>query len=71
MNIYLEIFIFFLVGITIYFAFFHFRQKKLSSEKIAQFHKFQRNISLSDSYKEKILEYDKLYHKILLAYGYK
>lgn len=70
MNIYLEFLVFFLVLVIIFFAFFYYKPKKLSSQKIAQFRQFQRKISSFDSFKEQILDYDKLYHKMLMAYWY-
>lgn len=51
---------------AIYFAFIWWKKwKKLSSEKIKDFTKKLKQISSNISSKEKIIDSDKLYHKIL------
>lgn len=71
MNIYFSIAIWVLVIGILYFAFIYYWPKKISPQKVVQFRQFQKNISFSDSPKEQILDYDKLYHKILMECGYK
>lgn len=57
---------------AIYFAFFYFKKnKKLSSEQILEFQKILKKVLSNISTKEKIIDLDKLYHKILMSYWYK
>lgn len=51
-------------------VFFLKKRKKLDREKILFFNKQLKNISWEVSEKQKILSYDILYHKILLAVWY-
>lgn len=52
--------------VAIYFAFIWWKKwKKLSPEKIKDFQKKLKQISSNISFKEKIIDSDKLYHKIL------
>lgn len=67
--IYILIIIFLLVAI--YFAFIWWKKwKKLSKEKIKDFQKKLKQIGVNISSKEKIIDADKLYHKILLEAWY-
>lgn len=67
--IYILIIIFLLVAI--YFAFIWWKKrKKLSPEKIKDFQKKLKQIGANISSKEKIIDADKLYHKILLEAWY-
>jgi len=67
--IYIFIIIIFLV--VIYIAFIWWKKsKKLSFEKIKDFEKKVKQIKANISSKEKIIDSDKLYHKILLEAGY-
>lgn len=67
--IYIFIIIFLLVAI--YFAFIWWKKrKKLSPEKIKDFQKKLKQIGANISSKEKIIDSDKLYHKILLEAWY-
>lgn len=67
--IYILIIIFLLVAI--YFAFIWWKKrKKLSPEKIKDFQKKLKQIGTNISSKEKIIDSDKLYHKILLEVWY-
>ena len=72
MNIYILFFIFIILIILIWiFLVFKFTKKyKISSEKIIFFNKQLKNIKNSSSYKEQIIDIDKLYHKVLLEAGY-
>ncbi len=55
----------------IYISFFYFRsKKKLSSQDIENFQKRIQIISKESSYKTQILDYDVVYHKILLKLWY-
>lgn len=68
--IYFLLFIFLLY--TIFFAFIWKRKwKYLSTEKKKYFYKKLNSIKTFQSSKEKIIDCDKLYHKILLETGYK
>lgn len=49
----------------------HSRKKKLSDEKLRKLLKYFKKINIKTSYKEKIIDYDKLYHKTLLELWYK
>lgn len=66
------IFIFILIILlAIYLAFFKFKKSnKLSKTNIDHFQKILKRISSNISPKEKIMDYDKLYHKILKEIGY-
>lgn len=67
--IYIFIIIFLLVAI--YFAFIWWKKwKKLSKEKIKDFEKKLKQINANISPKEKIIDSDKLYHKILQEVWY-
>ncbi len=67
--IYIFIIIFLLVAI--YFAFIWWKKwKKLSTERIKDFQKKLKQIQSNISSKEKIIDSDKLYHKILQAIWY-
>jgi len=63
---YIILIIILLIIISLYFAFFWKKYKKLSPEKIKEFQKKLKIISSHISSKEKIIDSDKLYHKILL-----
>jgi len=64
---FLAIFFFF----SFYFAFIWSRKSiKISNEKIKYFQKQLKKISTHISSKEKIIDADKLYHKILVEKGY-
>lgn len=57
---------------AIYFAFFYFKKnKKLSRGQILEFQKILKKVLSNISTKEKIIDLDKLYHKILMSYWYK
>ena len=61
-----------LIILAIYFAFiWSKRSKKLSSDKIKDFQKKLSIIKNSSSSKEKLIDSDKLYHKILQEIWYK
>lgn len=57
---------------SFYIAFFYFKkkQKKLDKDKLKSFEKILKKINLNSSNKEKIIDYDKIYHKILLELWY-
>ena len=57
----------FVLALKVYFS----SQKKLSWEKIKFFLKRLEKISKENSYKSQILDFDVLYHKILLELWYK
>ncbi|MDD5769631.1 MAG: hypothetical protein PHE25_01580 [Candidatus Gracilibacteria bacterium] len=61
-----------LILIISYFGFFISlkKQKKLSKSQVIEFQKILKKISTNISSKEKIIDADKLFHKILLSYGY-
>lgn len=65
------IIIFFLLAV--YFAFFYkFKTKKKLDKKIFKIYQSRlANISKNPNLKEKIIDYDKLYHSILLEIWYK
>ena len=64
-------FIIILLLVAIYFAFIWWKKwKKLSKEKIKDFQKKLKQIGANISSKEKIIDSDKLYHKILLEAWY-
>ncbi len=67
---YIILIIILLIIISLYFAFFWKKYKKLSPEKIKDFQKKLKTISSHISSKEKIIDSDKLYHKILLEVWY-
>lgn len=56
----------------IYLSFFYQKKKKITSENFLKFQKLLSNINNDKlkSNKEKILDLDKLYHKILLSVQY-
>lgn len=56
----------------IYLSFFYQKKKKITSENLLKFQKLLSNINNDKlkSNKEKILDLDKLYHKILLSVQY-
>jgi preprotein translocase subunit SecG len=67
----MEIFIILLfvlfLSLAIYLAFFKLKnRKKLGIEKIKDFQKRLKQINSNISSKEKVIDSDKLYHKILL-----
>lgn len=65
-NYIIYIFIIIFLLIAIYFAFIWWKKwKKLSKEKIKYFQKKLKQIGANISSKEKIIDSDKLYHKIL------
>lgn len=65
--LYIAIWIFIIILISGILLIFKFKKKKgkLSSEKIIFFEKHLKKISLWIDSKTKIIDYDKLYHKIL------
>ncbi len=68
MEIYLIIALVFFVSILIYWisVIFQFSKKnKLSKQKIKFYKKMIRKTSVWSNNKEKIIEYDKIYHKVL------
>lgn len=68
---YIILIIILLIIISLYFAFFYGKKtRKLSPEKIQDFQKKLKIISSHISSKEKIIDSDKLYHKILLEAWY-
>jgi hypothetical protein len=70
MNIYIIIFI--IIILIWIFILFKFRKKKykISSDKIDFFNKQLKRVIVNWSYKEQIIDIDKLYHKVLLEAGY-
>ncbi len=71
----MEIFIILLfvlfLSLAIYLAFFKLKnRKKLGIEKIKDFQKRLKQINSNISSKEKVIDSDKLYHKILLELWY-
>ena len=66
------ILIFIIILWFLFLAFFSYKtSKKLNQSKIIEFKKILNSIEKSASEKEKIIDLDKLYHKILLEFGYK
>lgn len=64
-------FIFILIISVILLLFFKFsRKKKLPKEKVKYFKKITKNNLLIKSEKEKLINSDKIYHKILLELSY-
>lgn len=65
----------FLVFISTLFFWFsiilkYLKKKKLSENDKKEFKKIFKNLNLKSSDKEKIIDYDKLYHKILQRFWY-
>lgn len=58
-------------GLILLFYSFLYNKKRLSPASFVYFKKILKHISELTSSKEQILEYDKLYHKILLELKYK
>jgi hypothetical protein len=72
MWIYIAIFtffwiIFYLVSLSVTYS----RKKKLTEEKKKYFKELLKQIEIQTESKQKIIDYDKLYHKILLELWYK
>ncbi|MDD3794157.1 MAG: hypothetical protein PHI37_05055 [Candidatus Gracilibacteria bacterium] len=73
MDLYIYLIIGFVISIFSFAVFTILRfskRKKLSKEKKDSLNKLFKEISLKNSTKEKIIDYDKLYHKVLLEMGY-
>jgi hypothetical protein len=72
MNLYIIFFILLLLIVFIWiFVIFKFTKKyKIPKEKIIFFNKQLRKIITNWSYKEQIIDIDKLYHKVLQEAGY-
>jgi len=71
MNIYIVIIIFILIIFIWIFLIFKFTKKyKISPDKVVFFNKQLKRVIVNWSYKEQIIDIDKLYHKILLESGY-
>ncbi|NVP17140.1 hypothetical protein HUU51_00260 [Candidatus Gracilibacteria bacterium] len=73
----MELYIYLIIGFVIsIFSFALFtilkfsKRKKLSKDKKISLNKLFKEISLKNSSKEKIIDYDKLYHKVLIEMGY-
>ncbi len=74
MNLYLYILITFFIIIISYSFFIVVKfslKKKIPIQRKKYFNKIFKNISNKNSAKDKIIDYDKLYHKILLEMWYK
>ncbi|MBW7954994.1 hypothetical protein H3C61_04245 [Candidatus Gracilibacteria bacterium] len=70
MEIIVYIIILLILIFGIYIIFIYNKPRKLTSKKIKDFQKKLKQIEVNISSKEKIIDYDKLYHKILLEAGY-
>jgi len=69
--LYIVIFLFFIVIFWIFLIFKFSKNKKLSKDNINFFKKNIEFINKINSKKEQIIDYDKIYHKILLELWYK
>lgn len=58
-----------IISLILYFKFW--KKKKLSKEKIKYFRDISKKNLLLNSQKEKLTNFDKIYHKILLELNYK
>lgn len=73
-NIYFYIGIAFFVVVLIYWVWLIIKfwlKKKLTKKDKTKFKKILNEINQNKSLKEKIIDYDKLYHRILMAYWYR
>lgn len=73
MDLYIYLIIWFVISIFSFalFTILKFsKRKKLSKEKKDFLNKLFKEISLKNSSKEKIIDYDKLYHKVLIEMWY-
>lgn len=73
MDLYIYLIIWFVISIFSFalFTILKFsKRKKLSKEKKDSLNKLFKEISLKNSTKEKIIDYDKLYHKVLIEMWY-
>lgn len=71
MNFVIIFFVIWVLILGIYFSFFYLKKsKKISKLKLEEFQKILKIISSNTSSKEKIIDTDKLYHKILLSCWY-
>lgn len=70
MEIIVYIIILLILIFWIYIIFIYNKPRKLTSKKIKDFQKKLKQIEVNISSKEKIIDYDKLYHKILLEAWY-
>jgi hypothetical protein len=70
MILYLVIFIVIVVLWLILLLKFRKRKNKISQSKISFFNKQLNEILINSSYKEQIIDIDKLYHKILIQWWY-
>jgi len=72
MNTYIIIFVIFIliVLIWIYLIFKYTKKYRIQPEKIKFFNVQLKRVVLNWSYKEQIIDIDKLYHKVLLEAGY-
>lgn len=73
MNLYTYIIIIFFISLISYAFFTVIRlsiKKKIPKQRKAYLNKLFKDISIKNSSKEKIIDYDKLYHKILIEMWY-
>ncbi len=73
MNLYTYIIIIFFISLVSYAVFTVIRlsiKKKIPKQRKAYLNKLFKDISIKNSSKEKIIDYDKLYHKILIEMWY-
>lgn len=73
MNLYMSLLIFFFISLFSYAVFTVIKlsiKKKISKQRKVYLNKLFKKISVKTSSKEKIIDYDKLYHKILLEMWY-
>ena len=69
--IYITLILFFAV-LYFFYRYYSIKKARLSKDQVQFFSKKREEIQNSKSSpKEKVIDYDKLYHKILLAAGYK
>jgi len=73
MNLYIYIIIWFFISLISYALFTVIKlsiKKKIPKQKKAYLNKLFKDISIKNWSKEKIIDYDKLYHKILIEMWY-
>lgn len=73
MNLYMSLLIFFFISLFSYAVFTVIKlsiKKKIPKQRKVYLNKLFKKISVKTSSKEKIIDYDKLYHKILLEMWY-
>ena len=73
MNIWFYIAICFFLGVIVYWIgiiITFWKKRRLPLKKKLEFIKLLKQINSEKNARQKIIDYDKLYHKILLAFGY-